>query len=194
MKKVFLVMSLNNNCSYHFTRHNVGSWWMRYFCLLNDIALFKDDKFSIYFAKINFGNKELFLLEPFTYINLSGIILNKFLSFHSVSYDSILLIHDDLDLNVGDIRLKFGGHTASHNGLNNVIACLQTACFFRLRIGIGNNLSFSRQSYVLSEPSDEEKYKILFSIKCSLLCVDDILNFNFSKFRNNFLFLFNSGG
>src|SRR5205085_7341006 len=101
MKKIFLVMSLNNNTFYHFTRHNVGSWWIRYFCFLNSIFLVKDDKFFIYFAKFNFCDNELILIEPFTYINFSGVVLSKFLSCYSIKYDSILIIHDDLDLNIG---------------------------------------------------------------------------------------------
>lgn len=196
MKKIFLIMSLNNNLFYHFTRHNVGSWWVRYFCFLNDIYLIKDDRFSVYFSRFNFCDSELIFVEPFTYINLSGNILSNFLSFHSIKYDSILIVHDDLDLNVGDIRLKFSGNTATHNGLNSVVSCLNTSDFFRLRIGIGNSFynAESKKSYVLSEPNCEDKHKILFSIKCSLFCIDDILNLNFSRFRSNFLFLINSGG
>lgn len=195
MKKVFLIMSLNNDVTkYHGTRHNVGSWWIRYFCYLNDICLVKDDIFSIHFAKFNFLNAELFLIEPANYINFSGSILYNFLLRHSIQYHSILIVHDDLDLNEGDVRLKFSGVHASHNGLNDIISFLNTRDFLRLRIGIGNDSSILRKTYVLSEPNNKEKNKILFGIKCSLLCIDEILNLNFSKFRNSFLFLFNSGG
>lgn len=195
MKRIFLIMSLNNDASiYHFTRHNIGSWWIRYFCYLNNVSLVKDNRFSIYFSKVNFLNTELFLIEPFNYINFSGNILYNFLLCNSIQYCSILIIHDDLDLNVGDIRLKSFSTTSSHNGVNSVISFLKSSDFFRLRIGIGNNFAISKETYVLSEPSYKEKCDILFSIKCSLFCIDDILNLNFSSFRNNFLFLFNSGG
>lgn len=188
-------MSLNNDAStYHFTRHNVGSWWIRYFCYLNNISLIKDSKFSVYFAKANFSNKDVFLIEPFNYINFSGNVLYNFLLCNSIQYCSILIVHDDLDLNVGDIRLKSSSTKSSHNGVNSVISFLKSSDFFRLRIGVGNNCSIFRKTYVLSEPSYREKHDILFSIKCSLFCIDDILNLNFSRFRNNFLFLFNSGG
>lgn len=188
-------MSLNNNTtSYHLTRHNVASWWVRYFCFFNKISLIKDDKFSIYYSKFFFESNCFFIIEPFNYINLSGSILKNFLLYYSIDYHSILIIHDDLDLNVGDIRLKFSGINSMHNGLKNVVSFLKSNDFFRLRIGISNCSSFLKKSYVLSEPNYYEKKKILFSIKCSILCVDDILNLNFSGFRNNFLFLFNSGG
>lgn len=188
-------MSLNNDVSrYHFTRHNVGSWWIRYFCCLNGISLIKDSVFSVYFAKFNFLGCELFLIEPINYINFSGSILYNFLAYHSIQYYSILIVHDDLDLNVGDIRLKFSGVNSSHNGLNSIISFLKTCEFFRLRIGVGNDTRLLRKTYVLSEPNNNEKFKIFFGIKCSFFCIDDILNLNFSKFRNNFLFLFNSGG
>lgn len=195
MKRIFLIMSLNNDAAlYHLTRHNVASWWVRYFCFFNKINLIKDDKFFIYYSKFFFGHNYFFIIEPFNYINLSGSILNNFLLYYSIDYYSILIIHDDLDLNIGDIRLKNSGVNATHNGVKNIISVFKNDNFFRLRIGIGSCSSFLRKSYVLSEPNYYEKKKILFSIKCSILCVDDILNLNFSGFRNNFLFLFNSGG
>ncbi len=195
MKRIFLIMSLNNDVSsYHLTRHNVASWWIRYFCFLNKITLIKDSKLFVYYAKFIFNYDHFFILEPFTYINLAGSILNNFLLFYSINYYTILIIHDDLDLNVGDIRLKNSGSNATHNGVKNIASVLHTDDFFRLRIGIGACSNFLRQTYVLSEPSYNEKKKIFFAIKCSIFCVDDIFNLNFSRFRNNFLFLFNTGG
>jgi PTH1 family peptidyl-tRNA hydrolase len=127
-------------------------------------------------------------------MNFSGNILYNFLSFNFIQYYSILIVHDDLDLLVGDIKLKFSSTTSSHNGISSIISFLKTSDFFRLRIGIGNNFSVLRKKYVLSEPSYSEKVDILRAIKCSIFCIDDILSLNFSRFRNNFLFLFNSGG
>lgn len=180
-------MSLNNNLDYHLTRHNVGSWWIRYFCFLNKIHLFKSNDFLANYAYINFNNIDLFLLEPISYINLSGSVLKKFLFFNKVSYDTILIIHDDLDLRVGDIRLKFSGITANHKGIENINFFLNTSDFFRLRIGIGCSASSFKKDYVLSEASYSDKIKILHSIRCSLFLIDDILNLNFSNFRNKFV-------
>ncbi len=185
MTRVFLIMSLNNPISYHFTRHNVGSWWIRYFCLLNDIQLQLDSKFQANIAYIKYNDIQFFVLEPLSYINCAGGVLSKFLSFYSVDPKCVLIIHDDLDLQVGDIKLKFSGGNSGHNGLHSISSVLKTSCFFRLRIGVGvENGCFSKKEYVLSEPNFSDKIGILLAIKVSLFFIDDILNLNFSSFRN----------
>lgn len=178
-------MSLNNPSFYHFTRHNVGSWWIRSFCLMNDICMFNDKRFSANIAYVKYNNFSLFILESTNYINCYGSFLIKFLSFNNIMPHFVLIVHDDLDLLAGNVKLKYAGGSSGHNGLLNVISALKTSCFFRLRIGIGSKYTvLSKKDYVLSEPELSDKKLILSAIKVSLFFIDDILNLNFSCFRN----------
>lgn len=192
MSKISLIMSLNNPDAYYLTRHNVGLWWLRYFCFLNEICLFKDDRFLAKFAAVKYMSNTLFLLESFNYINCSGDVLLKFLSFYNINVKSILIVHDDLDLSVGDIRLKFSGNNSSHNGLSSVSSKLNSSDFYRLRIGIGSTTANYRKDYVLNEPNYNDRFKILNAIRCSFFLIDDILNLSFANFKTKFSKLLNS--
>lgn len=186
MKKTFLVMSLNNNFKYYLTRHNVASWWIRYFCFFNKFLLLKDSERYVNFGFFSFKNFILCFLEPFYYINMSGLILENFLLYYKFKVDSLLIVHDDLDLDVGDIRVKYSGSSSSHNGVISIVNFFKTEDFLRLRIGIGRSSS-SREKYVLSEPNYIEKKKIIYAIKSSMFLIDDILNLNFSSFKIRFI-------
>jgi peptidyl-tRNA hydrolase, PTH1 family len=183
MKKIHLLMSLNNpNIKYFDTRHNIGSLWIRYFCLKNNINLSYIKSLNSNFTQIDYNDNKLYILEPCDYINLSGEILYNFYSIYKIQLDSILIIHDDIALSKGVIKFKFAGQS-SHNGIINIVDKFFTKNFFRIRIGIGNN--FDLKSYVLEKLTTKEKRITLNSIKFSMNFIDDILNLNLNYFRNN---------
>lgn len=106
---------------------------------------------------------------PLSYINLSGEAVRTICSFYKILPEEVLVVHDDLDLEPGIVKLKTGGGHAGHNGLRDIIACLQTNNFHRLRIGIGH--PGHRElvvDYVLGKPQQAEKNLINEAIISSL--------------------------
>jgi PTH1 family peptidyl-tRNA hydrolase len=104
------------------------------------------------------GNKRLMLLEPETFMNLSGTSVGAAARFYKVAPEDILVIHDELDLPFGRLQLKLGGGTAGHNGLRSIVASLGADGFARLRFGVGKPEGKERTvGHVLSGFSSEER-------------------------------------
>ena len=114
-------------------------------------------------------------------------ILNvkKFIKNTNIETDNILIVYDDIDLIVGKIRLKLGGSSGGHKGLDSIIEQLGSKEFWRLRIGIGKPAhKDDTNNYVLGKPSKEDKEKITKSIDFSITNCDDFSNIDFSKLMN----------
>lgn len=134
---MLLVVGLGNpGRQYSANRHNVG------FMVADELAnegradAFRS-KFSGEYAKAELGGQEVILLKPQTFMNESGRSVQAALAFFKPSIDHLLVIHDELDLPFGTIRLKVGGGHAGHNGLRSIMACIGTGEFGRVRFGIG---------------------------------------------------------
>jgi len=132
-----LVVGLGNpGREYAATRHNVG--WMAVDRLASDLGAPEPrKKFHGEFAKGSLEGRDVFLLEPGTYMNDSGRSVAAAVGFFRVDPANMIVIHDELDLGFGDVRLKLGGGHAGHNGLRSIVAHLGTADFVRVRVGIG---------------------------------------------------------
>ena len=150
----------NYGNEYAKTRHNVA--WL--FCErleltknLNWISKFNGD-----YAKLSLKNKNLHFIKPLTYMNLSGVSIGELCAFYKISPSSLLVLHDEVELPLGTISLKYSGGLAGHNGLRSIKEALGVADFWRLRIGIGRPAPKSEKniemaSYVLSRFSHEEE-------------------------------------
>lgn len=108
------------------------------------------------FAKVRVGGEDAVLLEPLTYMNLSGESVQEAMRFFKVPLERVLVVHDELDLPFGTLRLKRGGGAAGHNGLKSIIQHCGGPDFVRLRIGIGRPERGPVQKWVLSDFSSEE--------------------------------------
>jgi PTH1 family peptidyl-tRNA hydrolase len=134
---MLLVVGLGNpGRDYASNRHNVG------FMAVDELAsrLRADafrEKFSAEWAKAEIGGDPVVLLKPMTYMNESGRSVQPAAAFFKVKPSEVIVLHDELDLPFGEVRLKMGGGHAGHNGLRSIIACLGTNEFGRIRIGIG---------------------------------------------------------
>ncbi len=155
MKK-FLIVGLGNiGEKYSNTRHNIG------FKILDDLALKEETTFvseklgSI--AQFRFKGRTFILLKPSTYMNLSGKSVKYWLTKENISFENLLVICDDLNLNFGAIRVKAKGSDGGHNGLKDINAMLETQQYARFRFGVGSEFSKGRQSdFVLGEWDTEE--------------------------------------
>lgn len=152
-----LIVGLGNpGPEYEATRHNVGFWFVDQLADKLKVSLAPQAKFYGRAARAG----ELWLLQPTTYMNRSGQSVAALANFYKISPGEILVIHDELDLPPGGIRLKQGGGNGGHNGLKDIQAKLGTPDFWRLRLGIGHprTLGLSQQvaDFVLHQPRKEE--------------------------------------
>jgi PTH1 family peptidyl-tRNA hydrolase len=158
-----LVVGLGNpGREYEATRHNAGFWFADARAGRLGASFVNEGKFHGQVAK-TMG--DLRLLKPGTYMNLSGRSVSALVRFFAIAPDEMLVAHDELDLRVGEVKLKFGGGHAGHNGLRDLGAQLGTPEFWRLRLGIGHprDSDLPQQDvvdYVLKPPRAEERRAI----------------------------------
>jgi PTH1 family peptidyl-tRNA hydrolase len=139
MDHIKLIVGLGNpGREYERTRHNAGFWWVDAIAERKRAAWKKEAKFSGWTARVEEGGAEYLLLKPATYMNESGRSVSAILRFFKIETPQMLVVHDELDLEPGVVRLKRGGGTGGHNGLTDIGEALGTKDFWRLRIGIGH--------------------------------------------------------
>jgi PTH1 family peptidyl-tRNA hydrolase len=160
-----LIVGLGNvGGEYERTRHNAGFWLAERLAARHGASFRSEKKFFGQLAKAQIGAREVWLLKPGTYMNLSGQAVVAVALFYRILPDQILVVHDELDLLPGDVRLKQGGGVAGHNGLKDIRARLSSADFWRLRVGIGHprelGLRQEVADYVLHPPRREEEQAI----------------------------------
>lgn len=164
-----LVVGLGNpGPKYETTRHNAGFWMAD--LLADDFhADFKlENNFFGEVAKFRRGGENIYILKPATYMNLSGKAVQALSHFYKIPLESILVMHDELDLMPGQIKLKKGGGHAGHNGLRDIQNKMSSSDYWRLRIGIGHprtlNLTQGVADFVLHMPSKEDHERIVDSL------------------------------
>ncbi|MCU7490838.1 MAG: aminoacyl-tRNA hydrolase [Ignavibacteria bacterium] len=154
MRAIFAIG--NPGSRYEKTRHNVGVMLLDYFAQKFDLS-FKASKKSYYFAEGELNGSPFILIRPSTYVNLSGIAASDFISEHKLELEDFLVLYDDLNLSLAQLKVKLSGGDGGHNGISSVIYHLASDKFPRLRIGIGRNFSQGQMAdYVLSTFSEEE--------------------------------------
>lgn len=133
---MFLVVGLGNpGREYASHRHNVGFMAIDHLADVLRADAFRD-KFSGSYAKAEIEGEQAILLKPMTYMNESGRSVQPAMAFFKVAPKDLIVLHDELDLPFGDVRLKLGGGHAGHNGLRSIMACIGQGEFGRVRIGI----------------------------------------------------------
>jgi len=132
-----VVVGLGNpGARYEGTRHNIGFEVVEFLARHHEIAL-KEKKFKAHFGRGRVGAEPVMLVCPQTFMNRSGDSIGPLVGFYKLKSDSVVVIHDDLDLPVGVVKLKSGGGHGGHNGLRDLVSKLGTANFQRVRVGIG---------------------------------------------------------
>jgi PTH1 family peptidyl-tRNA hydrolase len=168
MSEINLIVGLGNpGREYEATRHNAGFWWVDEFARAHQLAFKTESKFHGLFTRGQVQGRELFLLKPQTFMNVSGRAVGAVAQFYKkIEPANILVVHDELDLPPGGAKLKLGGGHGGHNGLKDIIAHLGTQDFWRLRIGIGHPGERGDVSnYVLNPPCKEEQALIEAAMK-----------------------------
>jgi PTH1 family peptidyl-tRNA hydrolase len=160
-----LIAGLGNpGPEYEQTRHNAGFWLVDNMAQALGRSLSREARFQALAAKTAIAGREVWLLEPQTFMNRSGQSVGSLARFYKIAADEVLVVHDELDLAPGVARLKKGGSSGGHNGLKDVTAALGTPDYWRLRIGIGHprqmNLQQAVVDFVLHRPRREEQLLI----------------------------------
>jgi len=148
-----LIFGLGNpDKKYQATRHNLGQVFIRqYLQSQHQLKLVTKKSLLAEICQIGQGSQKNIFAISTGYMNNSGQTAKKLIDFYKIKPENILVIHDDLDLPVGEWRFQFNRSSAGHNGIKSIIDHLQTQAFWRLRIGIGKpeNLNISTEDYVL---------------------------------------------
>lgn len=172
-----LIAGLGNpGPEYAATRHNAGFWFVEEVASRLRAPLVPERSYFGKAARANVDGRPLWLLEPMTYMNVSGKSVAALARFFKIEPHEILVAHDELDLMPGQVKLKQGGSHAGHNGLKDIHAQLGGADYWRLRIGIGHpGVKAEVVDYVLRKPPAEQRVEIDKSIEQALSGLDLLL-------------------
>lgn len=181
-----LIIGLGNpGPEYEATRHNAGFWLADQ--IADDLrASFNLEKtFFSWVAKARFEGEQVIIAKPITFMNRSGQAAGALLRFYKFVPEQVLVLHDELDLPPGQVKLKQGGGHAGHNGLRDIQSAFSSPAFWRLRIGIGHprnsNLAQQVAAYVLHPPRREEMPGIEDSIQRGRAIVPLLLRGEFQQ-------------
>ena len=167
----------NPGIEYEATRHNAGFWWLDALADKLGARLVPERAYQGLVARVNRpGAEPVWLLQPMTFMNRSGASVALLARFFKIEPTQVLVVHDELDIQPGHAKLKFGGSTGGHNGLKDIQGLLGTPDFWRLRLGIGHpGVKAEVVNYVLKKPSPEQREGIEKSISQSLQASDALL-------------------
>ncbi|EIJ73933.1 aminoacyl-tRNA hydrolase [Haemophilus haemolyticus] len=187
MSEIKLIVGLGNpGDKYTDTRHNAGEWLIERLARHFNVFLNPESKFFGKTARTLVNGKEVRLLVPTTFMNLSGKAVGALASFYRIKPEEILVIHDELDLPPGTAKLKQGGGHGGHNGLKDIVAQLgNNNNFYRLRIGIGHPGHRDLVAgYVLNKPSPADRDALEKVLDEATDCVEMIFKDGMVKATN----------
>lgn len=175
MIKLFVGLG-NPGPEYEATRHNVGCWWVDALAQDLKLTLVADRSYHGLVARTTLQGRTIWLLEPRTFMNLSGRSVAALARFYKIQPQEMLVVHDELDLLPGQAKLKFGGSHAGHNGLRDIHAQLGTDDYWRLRLGIGHpGVKAEVVDWVLRKPAPDQRGAIEECIARTLKAVPALL-------------------
>jgi len=158
------------------TRHNLGYDFVELIAQRFNAQFLKSKKLDASVAEFNFGGKSILLVKPNAFINLSGKTLGQIKKYKVSSLDKVLVVHDDMDLQPSEVKLKVGGSDGGHNGLKDIIKTVGKD-FIRLRFGIGHPaVKADTNAWVIKKPTPKEKKLIADSFDKAILALDNILS------------------
>lgn len=170
----YLIVGLGNiGAEYHGTRHNIGFRILDAFAEASNIS-FSTERYGD-IARMRLKNKQLILLKPSTYMNLSGNAVRYWKEKENIDIDHILILVDDIALPFGAIRIKASGSDAGHNGLKNIAQQLGTQAYPRLRFGIGGDFPRGCQiDYVLGQFTLDERQKLPVRVDVAIEAIKEV--------------------
>ncbi|APW41840.1 aminoacyl-tRNA hydrolase [Rhodoferax saidenbachensis] len=181
MIKLFVGLG-NPGPEYEGTRHNAGFWWIDALSRQLKAPLQMDKGYHGLVARTSINGQNVWLLEPQTYMNVSGKSVAALARFFKIAPQEILVAHDEMDIVPGEVKLKLSGGHAGHNGLRDIHAQLGTGDYWRLRLGVGHpGVKSEVVNWVLKKPSPDHRIAIEQSIDRCLKAVPHFLTGEMDK-------------
>ncbi len=182
-----LIVGLGNpGKDYQSHRHNVGFWFCDALASLYSTSFKKETKFFGDVAQATIAGLSVRLLKPATFMNRSGQSIQALAKFYQLEASEILVVHDELDLDSGMVKLKAEGGHGGHNGLRDTIKALSTKSFYRLRLGIGHPGNKAQVAdYVLHAPNKSELEQIQNAMVDALQVIEDVVKGDIDKAMKN---------
>ena len=184
---MYIIVGLGNpGQKYEHTRHNVG------FDAIDEIARqhnIRVDKLKhrALLGEGRIGGEKVVLVKPQTYMNLSGESLISLANYYKVEDENIIVIYDDIDLDVGKLRIRQKGSAGSHNGMKSIVKCLGSSDFPRIRIGVSKpDKNMDLADFVLSRFSKEDRILVEESIERVVKAVEETMESNLDKAMNKY--------
>ena len=167
----------NPGAEYEGTRHNAGFWFIDEVARALKVQLMPERDYHGLVARVNRPAGALWLLEPMTFMNLSGKSVSALARFFKIAPGEILVAHDELDIEPGQMKMKLGGGHAGHNGLRDIQAQLGEPGFWRLRLGIGHpGVKAEVSAHVLRKPPAIERMAIESCIAQAMSSIDLLID------------------
>lgn len=181
-----LIVGLGNpGKEYENTRHNAGFKFIDKFAKSKNLE-FNKEKFNGLYAEFNYKDEKIILLKPQKYMNLSGEVVIKFKDFFKINLEDILIICDDLDTELGKIKIKYKGSSGGHNGLKNIENHLHSNEYKRIKIGISSNKNHNKIDYVIGKMPKEDLNILEKVTDNAEQILTDFLNISFDNLMNKY--------
>ncbi len=186
MPAIQLIVGLGNPGSEHEpTRHNAGFWFVDELAQRCQQQFRSEQRFQSEVARCLVDGNECRLQKPMTFMNRSGQAVRSLLQFFKIPLEQVLVVHDELDLEPGVVKLKKGGGHGGHNGLRDLISHLGSKEFYRLRVGIGHPGHRDQVvDYVLKKPSKQDRLQIEEALVDALNVMPDVVQGQFERAMN----------
>lgn len=177
MSDSWLIVGLGNpGDKYAYTWHNCGFLAIDMLSSRNNIKV-ERTQFHALFGKGKIGDSDVFLMKPKTFMNNSGEAVGPFASYYKIDPSHIIILYDDIDINVGTIRVRAKGSAGTHNGMKSIIAHLKTTDFPRVRIGTGPVPEhMDLISFVLADIPKDQRQIVYDSFEAAAKATEDLVN------------------
>ncbi len=176
----------NPGSRYKNNRHNVGFQFLDFFCSKKNLS-FKTSKFDYHFSEGEHSGAPFILVKPYTYVNNSGLAVLDCIRHYKISVHDLLVVVDDINLDLSEIRIRKSGGDGGHNGLSSIIYHLQSNDFSRLRIGIGDDFeSGDLANYVLSDFNKNDLVQLEKTFNLGVTLVENFITDGYIKMLSTF--------
>ena len=182
---MWLIAGLGNpGTRYENTRHNIGFLVIDELLRREKLVFKVTEKYRI--AEGSRGDEKVFLLEPLTYMNNSGVAVRKVMQKSNLFPENLIVVHDDLDLETGNLKIRKKGSAGGHKGVESIINHIGAREFIRIKIGIGRDPIIPTEKYVLSKFRKEEIQLVREAVEKAVEAVDSIIQAGIEKTMNKF--------
>lgn len=181
-----LIVGLGNpGIEFENTRHNVGFDLLDYICKKKGL-IFDKEKFNAKYVFTKVDGERVLLIKPLSFMNLSGTVVKKYVDYFKLSSEDILVIHDDLDMQLGRTKIVFDSRSGGHNGIKDIEKNLKTKKYVRLKIGISNDKNEDTRNYVLGKFTKKDMEILNNTYERLLNIVDDFCLISLERLMNKY--------